>query len=261
MRRISLEKSLVASVLVALIAVLPAPTSRAAKLKEAGAKPAATEKPVSRQGTVRYYVRRGDDPMVLAHIDYEWRHDGKSYELRSVFETVGMLAALKPTRTAMASQGEVSAEGLRPLSFRNEKKKRTDTAEFDWNAKTVSYRDEKAALLAGTQDLLSLYAQLAWLVPREALDISVATGSKVEAYRITAQGEEKLTVAKKQIAAVHVSAQTDDERIDFWLPTLANVSSGKRSFPADMPLPLRVRVTEKSGITLVQSLEPPAQGR
>ena len=38
MRRISLEKSLVASVLVALIAVLPAPTSRAAKLKEGGTK-------------------------------------------------------------------------------------------------------------------------------------------------------------------------------------------------------------------------------
>ena len=151
MRRISLEKSLVASVLVALIAVLPAPTSHAAKLKETLTKPAA-EKSISRQGHVRYYVRRGDDPMVLAHIDYEWRHDGKSYELRSVFETVGMLAALKPTRTAMASQGEISAEGLRPLSFRNEKKKRTDTAEFDWNAKTVSYRDDDHARGAGPGD-------------------------------------------------------------------------------------------------------------
>ncbi len=260
MRRVSLDKTVIFGLLLGVIAVLSAPTSHAAKLKETLTKPAA-EKSISRQGHVRYYVRRGDDPMVLAHMDYEWRHDGKSYELRSVFETTGMLAALKPVRTAMMSQGEIAAEGLRPLSFRNEKKKKTDTAQFDWKSNTVSYREEKTALLAGTQDLLSLYAQLAWLAPHETIEIPVATGSKVETYRITAQGEEKLTVAKSQVAVVHVSAQTEDERIDFWLPKANNLNTGKRSFPVEMPLPLRVRITDKSGIALDQSLEPPAQGR
>jgi hypothetical protein len=261
--------SLFATLFVTLIAVSPALTWAESKVAtkaitkvetpaaKSETKSDASEKKSPQQGSRRYYLRRGESPMVLAQADYSWSIKGKRYELRTVIETVGVLAALKPTRTAQESRGEVTANGLRPSEFKNEKKRKTDTAKFDWAANTVSYRDTQAPLVAGTQDLLSLYAQLAshlvTRMPTEGgVDIPVASGSKVETYRISAQGDEKITINKREQTALRVYALTDDERIDFWL---AKPASGKAA--GDFALPLRVRVTEKSGAVYEQSLDAP----
>ncbi len=210
------------------------------------------------QGERHYVVQRADDPMVLGTVQVTWRHDGKRYALRSVSETAGLLAALKPARTVQESLGELGAEGLRPLSFSYEKKRGTDSASFDWSAGVLHLRNEQVALLAGTQDLLSLNAQLALHPVRGGVrDILVVTGSKLQSYHLEVAGEERLMLGAHSYASVHVYALSGNERIDFWLPEpgkSAKLEKGQSSL-ASFALPLRIRVTDKNGMVLDQSLD------
>lgn len=203
-------------------------------------------------GELHYVVQRADDPVVLGRVQVSWHHDGLRYALRSVSETAGLLAALKPARTVQESQGDMGAEGLRPLSFSYEKKRGTDSVVFDWPAGVLRFRDQQLTLPLGTQDLLSLHGQLAQRAWREGVrDISVATGSKLMTYRVESVGEERLTLGTKSYNSLHLYATSGNERMDFWVPVAAKANRGADAFS----LPLRIRMTDKNGVAIDQSLD------
>jgi hypothetical protein len=171
------------------------------------------------QGRVRYVVTYGDGGFVVGETVQEWRVADGRYTLRSVAEPKG-LAALAGKKRTQASTGEVTAEGLRPQEFRDQREGRdVESAAFDWAGGKVVFSGGRGEgrVAAGAQDLLSVFFQLAWLAPRRTVDVAVVTGGKVGRSTFEALGEETLTLASGPIAALHLRARSSDDMTEIWL--------------------------------------------
>lgn len=245
-----------AFLLVLFCGVLPAPTF----VMAADTPPALTaiaQWPVT--GKLRYSVRRGADGLVLGRITHEWQHDAQTYRLRAVTETTGIAAVLKPSRVVQESHGEIVAGSLRPLEFRHEKKNGTEQAVFDWALETVSYRDEQALVRPGTQDLLSMYYQLALVrSERSGLNMTIASGTKLEEYRFEFIGSEVMGSGERVRQVDHLKVVNGDQKIEFWVSPLLPAKSGVAQQEPVQLLPWKIRVTDRRGDFLEQFVEPAA---
>jgi len=192
------------------------------------------------KGRMRYVITRGEGGFVVGQAVHTWEQDGFTYKLQSVTETTGLAAIFKPARVVQTSQGEVTAEGLRPLEFRHERVGGVDTARFDWSRHTVAYAGREDSIAAGAQDMLSMYYQLVLLAPAGGvLDIAIATGRKLENYRFEILGEEVVTLPARERRAMRVRIRSGNDMIELWL----DVGKG-----ADMRgLPLKIRFTDRKG--------------
>lgn len=214
-----------------------AQSAAAPKLKTQAAPAVSPAPTLPRKGKVRFSLARGVDGLVLGQVVYSWEHDGQAYKLQSVTETTGLAALLKPMRVVQSSQGEVTETGLRPREFRHERVKGLDTASFDWKRRVVSYEGREEKIVAGTQDMLSLYWQLVLLgVKRGPLELPIATGHKLENYRFEIVGEESVPLpAGKRNAVRMKSRSSGDDTIEVWIvPELSG-------------LPARIRFTDRKG--------------
>lgn len=210
-------------------AVAPAPTSQAPMLSARSALP--------RKGRVRYALVRGEDGFVVGQVVHTWDHDGRNYKAQSVAETTGLAALLKPARTLQSSLGELTAAGLRPHEFRHERAKGTDTASFDWARRIVSYDGHEDQIVAGTQDMLSMYYQLVLLGAKAGnVDMPIATGRKLEAYRFEVVGEESVALPTGKRRALHLKSRSSgDDITEVWIA------------PDVRGLPVKIRFTDRKG--------------
>ncbi|MDP1613027.1 MAG: DUF3108 domain-containing protein [Sulfuritalea sp.] len=192
------------------------------------------------KGRVRYAITRGEGGFVVGQAVHAWEHDGFTYKLQSVTETTGLAALFKPARVLQSSQGEVTAEGLKPREFRHERVGGLDTASFDWARRMVSYAGREEGITAGAQDMLSMYYQLVLLAPKSgALEIPIATGRKVENYRFEILGEEVVALPSGERRATRLRTRSGSDTIELWLAV------GK---DAEMRgLPLKIRFTDRKG--------------
>jgi len=217
------------------IAVPPAPTPVAAPATPV---PAGIALPAN--GRVRSALTRGAGGFVVGQAVHAWEHDGFAYKLQSVTETTGLAALFKPARVLQSSQGEVTAEGLKPREFRHERVGGLDTASFDWVRRVVAYAGREEGVATGAQDMLSMYYQLVLLAPKSgALDMSIATGRKLENYRFDTLGEEVVALPSGERRAMRVRTRSGSDTIELWLAV------GK---DAEMRgLPLKIRFTDRKG--------------
>jgi len=214
-------------------AVVPAPT-----LEPAAPTPAPTALPG--RGRQRYVITRGEGGFVIGQAVHTWEHDGFRYRLRSLTETTGLAALFKPAQVLQLSEGEVTAEGLRPREFRHERVGGVDTASFDWLARRVAYGGRSDAIVDGTQDMLSMYYQLVLLNPRQGVvEMPIATGRKLENYRFEVVGEESLALPKGERRALHLRTRSGNDSIQLWL----HVGEGA---PA-RGMPLKIRFVDRKG--------------
>ena len=192
------------------------------------------------KGRLRYTITRGEGGFVVGQAVHVWEHDGLIYKLQSVTETTGLAALFKPARVVQSSQGEVTAEGLKPREFRHERVGATDTASFDWPRRIVAYAGREDSIAAGAQDMLSMYYQLVLLAPKGGvLDMPIATGRKLENYRIEVLGEEVVLLPAGERQASRLRIRSGGDTIELWLAV------GK---DADMRgLPLKIRFTDRKG--------------
>ncbi|MBK8121665.1 MAG: DUF3108 domain-containing protein [Sulfuritalea sp.] len=188
------------------------------------------------KGRVRYVVTRGESGFVIGQTVYTWEHDGLAYKAQSVAETTGLAALFKPARVTQSSEGELTAEGLKPHEFRHQRVAGLDTASFDWARRVVAYAGREESILPGTQDMLSLYYQLVLLAPQSgALDLPIATGRKLEIFRIEVLGEETVLLPEGERRAMRLRARRVNDSIELWIA-------------ADMPgLPVKIRITDRKG--------------
>ncbi|MCF8151530.1 MAG: DUF3108 domain-containing protein [Burkholderiaceae bacterium] len=209
------------------VAVAPAPTFNAPPL--AIALPA--------KGRLRYSIIRGDAGFEVGQTTHTWEHDGFNYQLQSVTETTGIAALFKPARVVQSSQGEVTAAGLRPREFRHERVKGLDTASFDWARNVVSYAGQEDAIVAGTQDMLSMYYQLVLMgVKSGTLEMPIATGRKLENYRFEIVGEETVSLPEGKRRATRLKSRSSGaDTIEVWIA------------PEQPGLPVRIRFTDRKG--------------
>lgn len=214
-------------------AVAPAPT-----IEPAPPQPVNTALPG--RGRLRYVITRGEGGFVIGQAVHSWDHDGFTYRLKSMTETTGLAAVFKPVQVFQSSQGEVTADGLRPREFRHERAGSIDTANFDWTRRVVRYAAREDSIVAGTQDMLSMYYQLVLLAPQSGVvEMPIATGRKLEIFRLEVLGEETLTLPGGERRALHVRTRTSNDTIELWLRTGADAAS--------RGLPLKIRFIDRRG--------------
>jgi hypothetical protein len=245
-RRLVSPANLDAAPVVAAAAAQPAP---AVESPPVAASPAPTLAPAAPvpvrialpgKGRMRYTITRGEGGFVVGQATHTWEQDGFAYKLQSVTETTGLAAVFKPARVVQSSQGEVTAEGLRPLEFRHERVGATDTASFDWLRGVVRYGGREDGVAAGAQDMLSMYYQLVLLAPKSGvLEMSIATGRKLENYRIEVLGEETVALPTGERQASRLRIRSGGDTIELWLAV------GKDADTRGMPL--KIRFTDRKG--------------
>ncbi|MDD5249167.1 MAG: DUF3108 domain-containing protein [Rhodocyclaceae bacterium] len=201
--------------------------------------------PWAHQGHVRYLVRYGDGGFIIGERTEAWRIDGEHYAIRSSFEPKGLAALRGRTRT-QTSSGEVTAAGLRPHEFRDQREGRdADVATFDWAGAQIVFSGGRAAgrLADGTEDLTSVFYQLAWLAPRQDVEFAVATGSRVGRWTFEWVGEEKLELATGIVATLHLRTRADGDSTEVWLA------------PAYGGLPVKIRYVDRKGDAFEQTAD------
>ncbi len=204
---------------------------------EPPAPPAPPAPPWGGRGSLRYTVTYGSGGFVIGEARHEWQTEDGRYSLLSTFEPKGLAAIRGKTRT-QASEGEITAEGLRPLQFRDRRQGREpETASLDWQAGKVVFSGGRgeAALPPGAEDLLSVFYQLAWLSPRQSVDMTVATSSRVGRWTFEYLGEETLALPSGPTPALHLRTRAEGDTTEVWLDT-------KRG-----GLPVQIRHTDRKG--------------
>lgn len=226
----------------------PEPVPEPAPEPEAAAPPAPPPTaPWPAVGQLRYVVKYGDGGFIIGETHQEWRIEGNRYSILSVAEPKG-LAALRGSKRIQASSGEVTAAGLRPLDFRDQREGRdAEVASFDWTGAQVSFSGGRPSqpLTAGTQDMTSVFYQLAWLAPRQTVELAVATASRVGRWTFEWVGEEILELPNGNVTTLHLRTRAEGDSTDVWLA------------PAYGGLPIRIRYVDRKGDAFEQTADIP----
>ena len=214
---------------------LPGPDELATRPLAAPAEPV-----LPGNGMIRYAVFKSSLGLEVGRAEQQWEFDAEGgYRLRAFTETSGLAALIKPLRIDMESRGHLVAGGLQPDSYRTWKKRgEEENADFDWSSGQVRLsRDGGVAeIVPGTQDLLSLNFQLAYLArPEEGSRIGVVTGRKYDRYELDSLGEELLEVPAGLFRTLHLRAIAGNTQTEIWIAL------------DRARLPVKIRFTDKKG--------------
>lgn len=153
--------------------------------------PAALAPPAMPQRvTTRFTLFKGLNGLRVGRAEQVWKLDGERYTISSVAEASGLFSLFASGKYIQESRGEITPAGLQPSSYRVERGQsadKTDTAEFDWNAMTLTLASgggkKTLKLPEGTQDLLSFMYQLAFAPPQSSfVKLQVTNGRKLDSY-------------------------------------------------------------------------------
>lgn len=187
---------------------------------------------------IRYSVAKGEGGLIIGQAVEEFRNDGDTYFLRNTTETIGLARLFKPVSLIHSSEGQVVDGHLQPREFRIERNgDASESAFFDWPQRQVWLKERRFDLAPGTQDMLSMFCELA-LIPISggSVSVPVVTGKKVENYEFTVVGEERLATPMGEQPTLHLrTLGTGDEKTDVWLGL---------DFAR---LPLRIRYVDRKG--------------
>ena len=208
--------------------------------------PAEPAKPIlPATGTIRFAIYKESLGLQIGRAEHRWEfaEDG-SYRLTGITETSGLAALFKPVRLQTESRGRMVAGGMQPDSYRTLKngKDANENADFDWatGAVTLSRDGSVRPIAPGTQDILSLNYQLAYLGKlAEGSTLGVVTGKKYERYAIDSLGEEEIETPAGRFRTLHLRAMTDSVT-EIWIAL------------DRQRLPVKIRFTDKKGESFEQ---------
>jgi hypothetical protein len=178
-------------------------------------------------------------------------HDGRAYRVVSTARTAGMAGVLYPLDIVRQSAGRITAHGLRPESFeeqRNGKLKRR--VRFDWNANLAVLFDGKSEqtvpLPGKTWDETSFGYNFAFTSGQSAMQqANLTDGRRIKQYTYTMVGNERVTTALGAIDTIHVrkvNPPGDNSEFDTWIA------------PAYFSLPVKTRIRERGGTLFIWEL-------
>jgi len=227
----------------------PAPPPEPAVVEQAVVEPAPPAAPPAppwpRAGRVHYLVTYGDGGFVIGETVHDWEVADGRYSIRSVATPRG-LAALRGKTRSQSSTGEITANGLRPLEFRDQREGReAEAAAFDWTQERVSFSGGRgeARLGEGTQDMISVFYQLAWQAPRADLEMAVATAGRLGRWKFEWVGEETIDAAGATLVTLHLRTRADGDVTEVWLA------------PAHGGLPVKIRHVDRKGDAFEQTAD------
>jgi hypothetical protein len=190
------------------------------------------------QVEIEYELRRNGSPIAEVHERLE--HGNGSYQLTETWRGKGFYRLLGKAKRF--SRGNITAEGLRPLEFEDERTGRdTARAWFDWQGGTITmqYKGERHSrpLPPHAQDRLSFLLALSFVPEGEhPIVFNIADGKGgLSRHEYQFAGRERLKTPAGEFDAVKLLREKEDERAEIWLATQAG------------RLPVRVLVTEGDG--------------
>lgn len=173
-----------------------------------------------------YDVLKGSIKVATITETYTRTKDG--YHIDSITKAHGLLALFKPEEIHVTSQGVLTAQGLRPVTFIHQRKldsERNSRADLDWKAKLITLTDRAGKrtlpLPENTQDRLSAMYQFMFTELQNAATFrfNMTNGSKVDdySYRITAN--QSVTVPLGTFKALYVASppQAGENLTEIWL--------------------------------------------
>jgi hypothetical protein len=175
----------------------------------------------------------------IADAQHLVEHNGRIYQITETLKGRGVLALRGSTRRT--SRGIVSAEGLKPLEFTDERTGRnTARAKFDWQARTVvmQYKGEPRAepLPAQAHDRLAFVFDFAFApLPTGEVAFDLLDGRGLSRHVYKVDGHERIKTPAGEFATLKLLRGTEDERAEIWLATDLSL------------LPLRIFIVEKDG--------------
>ena len=195
--------------------------------------------------TIRFAIFKVPLGLQVGRAEHSWEftEDGR-YRLRAITETSGLVSLFKRLRLETESAGRLVAGGLQPERYRTLRngQETKENADFDWSTGEVSLaRDDSVQAIApGSQDLLSLNYQLAYLGKlAEGSSLGVVTGKKYERYAIDSLGEEEIETPAGVFRTLHLRALTD-QTTEIWIAI------------DRQRLPVKIRFTDKKGDSFEQ---------
>jgi hypothetical protein len=176
----------------------------------------------------------------------QWRHDGTQYEAQ--LELTGTLLPKRVQR----STGRITDEGLSPRYF-SDKSRGEQAVHFDPDQGRIVFSNNRpqAALVAGTQDRLSVVVQLSVLIggeparypPGTQIAVPTASTREAETWVFHVEGEEDLALPGGKVRALKLQRQPRreyDQKVEVWFA------------PGMDYAPVRVRLTNPNGDTVDQ---------
>lgn len=221
-------------------AVPPAPTFEPVSTEAPAFVPvAAMANRWPRDGRMVFQVTRGEGGLIVGESTHTWQHDGESYRLQAVTETVGLAALFRPARVEQVSAGGFDAYGLRPHRFEALREgKRGESVRFDVAQGQVFLGNGRSGpLLPGMQDMLALFHQLgAHSDDQGDVTLNIATGRKMAAFRIVLVGNETVVTPHGEFRARHYSVvgEKSDEATEVWIDQQSH-------------LPIKIRHRDRKG--------------
>lgn len=197
---------------------------------------------------MEYQVTRNGQP--FATLNERFVIENGRYTLESVTKGKGVYALFG--KRVLTSEGEVTAEGLKPSHFealQNNVKKQI--ADFDWQANVLTLNNkgniETVALEKGAQDLASFSYQFMFSpVKADEVNLPLTTGRNLRRYHYKVL--ERNVVLETPVAnykTVHlINASTDpkDDKKEFWLGA------------ENHHLPVKIVLHDDTGATIEQVL-------
>jgi len=205
--------------------------------------------PPARVALVYELVREGTP---IAEVTEVVEHADGRYTIASEAKGKGLLAALPLGAFRRDSAGDVTAWGLRPASFRDQRGGRIAVATFDWPAGTMTteFRGQTAShpIEGPVHDRLTQLYTFAFAgLPQGEFAMHVTDGRGLSEQRFTVAGRERVTLRGGTFDAVRIERvreQPDDRReVVVWL-------AADRDY-----LPVRVLIVERDGARFDQTLE------
>lgn len=199
----------------------PAPTTEAAHDDT----PALHPLPVDIE--IVFALYKGTNGLKVGRATHHWQIENGRYNIRNVIEATGIFSIIAPGQMVQTSQGKVTANGLEPEFFSDQRgpsEDKTFSSQFDREHQTLTYGRASdmttVSLPPETQDLLSLAYQLSLRAPFTGIvQLSMTNGRKVGPYRYQVIGEEILETELGKLQTLHLSKvhQPGDEGADVWL--------------------------------------------
>jgi hypothetical protein len=187
-----------------------------------------------------------------------WSFADGQYAVESVGEAAGLVRLFYGGQRTEASRGVVTAEGLTPEQYAEERPKRKNNVYFARDAKTITFSEPAGNVVPlpeGAQDRLSVQFQLGAILQAQSeqraigsrITVPVAGLRTLDQWSFTVKAQETLQIDGADVPTLRLvkdlrADREYDRTVELWLAPSMNW------------LPVRVRVSEPNGKALEQTL-------
>ena len=190
----------------------------------------------------------------IAEITEKFTRSANRYRIESFTKPVGLLAMFRSETYLVVSEGDITAQGLRPKSAiykRSKEVTKNTEANFDWQKSTLMLSDREGKrsvpLPAGLQDRLSMMYQFRYvplLTERRELTMLITNGSKIDTRQYLIRAKQMLTVPLGTLETLYLSTVPEKTpwKTEIWLA----IEKGN--------VPCKIVLTEENGEILTQVL-------